>query len=215
MAAALTQNGLHVGFEPRQKLHGHKGLYGAGKAAAVDADSALAAQEMFGRRNGHGHLLVLLVTGGDHVLQVLPAALAGFAHQIEECGKIALPQGSDLFCHPVIVRIDMERAEDSPVAALFTALRQLCDKRLKGNIPQHLAAADSGHGAALIGDGGIFVGQVGVVGTGIQDAEGEARLREVHGHRLHDGLGGVGKINGDDVAHAGSHLSIRPQGLPK
>ena len=41
MAAALTQNGLHVGFEPRQKLHGHKGLYGAGKAAAVDADSAL------------------------------------------------------------------------------------------------------------------------------------------------------------------------------
>ena len=158
MAAALTQNGLHVGFEPRQKLHGHKGLYGAGKAAAVDADSALAAQEMFGRRNGHGHLLVLLVTGGDNVLQVLPAALAGFAHQIEECGKIALPQGSDLFCHPVIVRIDMERAEDSPVAALFTALRQLCDKRLKGNIPQHLAAADSGHGAALIGDGGIFVG---------------------------------------------------------
>ena len=75
----------------------------------------------------------------------------------------------------------MERAEDSPVAALFTALRQLCDKRLKGNIPQHLAAADSGHGAALIGDGGIFVGQVGVVGAGIQDAEGEARLREVHG----------------------------------
>ena len=68
MAASLTQNGLHVGFEPRQKLHGHKGLYGAGKATAVDADSALAAQEMFGRRNGHGHLLVLLVTGGDDVL---------------------------------------------------------------------------------------------------------------------------------------------------
>ena len=107
----------------------------------------------------------------------------------------------------------MERAEDSPVAALFTALRQLCDKRLKGNIPQHLAAADSGHGAALIGDGGILVGQVGVVGTGIQDAEGEARLREVHGHRLHDGLGGVGKINGDDVAHAGSHLVHQAAGL--
>ncbi len=47
MAAALTQNGLHVGFEPRQKLHGHKGLYGAGKAAAVDADCTLAAQQMF------------------------------------------------------------------------------------------------------------------------------------------------------------------------
>ena len=38
MAAALTQNGLHVGFEPRQKLHGHKGLYGAGKAAAKAID---------------------------------------------------------------------------------------------------------------------------------------------------------------------------------
>ena len=66
-----------------------------------------------------------------------------------------------------------------------------------------------------IGDGGIFVGQVGVVGTGIQDAEGEARLREVHGHRLHDGLGGVGKINGDDVAHAGSHLVHQAAGLAK
>ena len=44
MAAALTQNGLHVGFELRQKLHGHKGLYGAGKAAAVNADSARAVQ---------------------------------------------------------------------------------------------------------------------------------------------------------------------------
>ena len=62
---------------------------------------------------------------------------------------------------------------------------------------------------------GVELPKHGVVGTGIQDAEGEARLREVHGHRLHDGLGGVGKINGDDVAHAGSHLVHQAAGLAK
>ena len=70
-----------------------------------------------------------------------------------------------------------------------------CKEGLERHIPQHLAAADSGHGAALVGDGGVLIGQVGVVCAGIQDAEGKACLREIYLHRLHIGVGRVGKVH--------------------
>ena len=54
-----------------------------------------------------------------------------------------------------------------------------------------------------------------MVGTGIQDAQGQACLGKVHLHRFHIRVGGVGKINGDDVAHAGSHLVHQTAGLAK
>ena len=54
--------------------------------------------------------------------------------------------------------------------------------------------------------GTIFVGQVGMICAGIQNAQGKACLGEIHGHRLHIRVGRVRKINGNNIANAGSHL---------
>ena len=215
MAAALAEDGFHTGLELVQHLHRHESLHRAGETAAVDADSALIAQQMLGGSDGHAHFLMLLVACGDDVLQILPAAAAGLVHEAEEGVEVAIVECGHLLCHTVIVGVDVEGAEDGAVAALPAALGQLCKEGLERHIPQHLAAADSGYGAALSRDGGVLVGQIGVVCAGVEDAEDQTGLGEVHSHRFHDGLCGAGEVDGDDVAHAGSIWSIRPQGLPK
>ena len=149
------------------------------------------------------------------VLQILPAAAAGLVHEAEEGVEVAIVECGHLLCYTVIVGVDVEGAEDGAVAALPAALGQLCKEGLERHIPQHLAAADSGYGAALSRDGGVLVGQIGVVCAGVEDAEDQTGLGEVHSHRLYHGLCGAGEVDGDDVAHAGSHLVHQPQGLPK
>ena len=62
----------------------------------------------------------------------------------------------------LVVGVDVESPEHSPVPALFAACGQICNKGLEGHILQDFAAADSGFGAALVGDGGVLVGQVGI-----------------------------------------------------
>ena len=109
----------------------------------------------------------------------------------------------------------MEGTQHSAVAALLAAGRDVCKESLKGHVPQHLAAAHSGHSAALIGDGSVLVGQVGVVCTGVQNAQRQTGLGKVHLHRLHVGVCLVGKVDGDNVAHAGSHLIHQAAGLAK
>ena len=155
----------------------------------MHADRALAVQVMLGGSNGHAHFLMLLIPGGDDVLQVFPAAVAGFVDQTQESAEIALAQSGDLFCHAVVVGINMEGTQHRAVAALPAAFRQLCKEGVKGHIPQHLAAAHSGHSAAFGGDGGVFVGQVGMVCAGVQNAQCKAGLGEIHRHRLHIGVG--------------------------
>mgnify|MGYP000458860768 CR=1 FL=1 len=135
------------------------------------ADSARAVQEMLCGGNGHSHFLMLLVPGRDDVLQVFPAAGAGFVDQLQEGLKITGAQGVYLLGNALVVSVDVESPEHGTVAALFAACGQICNKGLKGHFTEHFAAADSGHGAALVGDGGVLIGQVGVVCTGIQDAE--------------------------------------------
>ena len=41
------------------------------------------------------------------------------------------------------------------------------------------------------------------------------RVREIHLHRLHIGVGRIGKVDGDNVAHAGGHLIHQAAGLAK
>ena len=174
MAAALAEDGFHTGLELVQHLHRHESLHRAGETAAVDADSALIAQQMLGGCDGHAHFLMLLVACGDDVLQILPAAAAGLVHEAEEGVEVAIVECGHLLCHTVIVGVDVEGAENGAVAALPAALGQLCKEGLERHIPQHLAAADSGYGAALSRDGGVLVGQVGVVCAGVQNAQRKA-----------------------------------------
>ena len=54
-----------------------------------------------------------------------------------------------------------------------------------------------------------------MVCAGIQDAQRQPCLGEVHLHRFHIRVGRVCKVDGDDVAHAGSHLVHQTAGLAK
>ena len=90
MAAALAEDGFHTGLELIQHLYRHESLHRAGETAAVDADSALIAQQMLGGCDGHAHFLMLLVACGDDVLQILPAAAAGLVHKAEEGVEVAI-----------------------------------------------------------------------------------------------------------------------------
>ena len=48
MAAACAEDGLHTGLEFVQQIQRNERLRGAGKAAAMDADTAAAVQQMLG-----------------------------------------------------------------------------------------------------------------------------------------------------------------------
>ena len=109
----------------------------------------------------------------------------------------------------------MESAQHSAVATLLAAGRDIGKEGLERHIPQHLAAAHSGHSAALVGDGGVLIGQVGMVCTGVQNAQRQTGLGKVHLHRLHIGVCLVGKVDGDNVAYAGGHLIHQTTGLAK
>ena len=54
-----------------------------------------------------------------------------------------------------------------------------------------------------------------MVCTGVQNAQRQAGLGKVHLHRLHVGVCLVGKVDGDNVAHAGGHLIHQAAGLAK
>ena len=54
-----------------------------------------------------------------------------------------------------------------------------------------------------------------MVCTGVQNAQRQAGLGKVHLHRLHVGVCLVGKVDGDNVAHAGGHLIHQTTGLAK
>ena len=100
-AGARAEERLHPLFVRREGIARHKCLHAPGKAAAVHTHGTLALQVMLGGRNGHAHFLMLLVPGGDHILQVLPAAVAGSGDQLQEGVKVAAAQSSHLLGNPV------------------------------------------------------------------------------------------------------------------
>ena len=170
---------------------------------------------MLGGSDGHAHFLMLLVACGDDVLQILPAAAAGLVHEGEEGAEVAIVECGHLLCHTVIVGVDVEGTEDGAVAALPAALGQLCKEGLERHIPQHLAAADSGYGTALSRDGGVLVGQIGVVCAGVEDAEGQTSLEKSTATGSTTGFAGLAKSMVMMLPTLEAIWSIRPQGLPK
>ena len=158
MAAALAEDGFYLCLKVGQQLDRHESLNCARKSAAVDADCATAVQDVLGGGDGHSHLLMLLVPGGDDVLQILPAAQAGLVDQLQEGVKVSGTQGFHLLGHAVVVGVDVERAQDGTVAALSAALGQLGKERLERDLAQDLAAADRSHRAAVRRNGSILVG---------------------------------------------------------
>ena len=131
MAGAFAKRLLDARLELCKTVIGDESKRGAGEAAAVDADCALAVQEVLGGSDGHGHLLMLLIPGGDDVLQILPAAQTGLSDQRKEGLEVVRAEGVHLLCDPVVVGVDVESAQNGAVAALSAALRQVGKESLE------------------------------------------------------------------------------------
>ena len=107
----------------------------------------------------------------------------------------------------------MESPQHGTVAAAYPQGGKLRTELLLGHIPQELLAEVGGHGAHFLGNFGVVVGEVGMAGAGVHNAQGVARLGEVVVYLPHHRGGGVGEVNGHRAAHGGAHLVHQAAGL--
>ena len=107
----------------------------------------------------------------------------------------------------------MDGTQHSAVAVLTTQVGDVRQQRLHIGLAQDGHAQRGGHRLHLAGDGGVLVGQVGVVAAHVHDAQGVTGSRKVHVHLLNDGISRIGKVDGDDVTHGGGHLIHQTAGL--
>ena len=84
VVALGTGSAVDTGNEAVQNIGGNEGLDGAGKAAAVDAVSAAAFQIMLAQGQRHRHILVGLIAGGDHILQIHIGRAARIVYDIQK-----------------------------------------------------------------------------------------------------------------------------------
>ena len=68
MAGPFSQHGVNALAEIFQHIHGHKGLDGAGEAAAVNPLSTPALEVMLAQSQRQTHVLLLHIAGRNHVL---------------------------------------------------------------------------------------------------------------------------------------------------
>ena len=213
MAGTLAQGCVHAGHKLFQNVHGNEGLDGAGEAAAVDTVSAPAVKVMLSQTQGHGHILMQLVACGNHVLQVHPAGAAALLDQLQEALEIALFQRCHLLGHPGVLLVEVDAAHDGPVAAGFAQLGDTGIEVLLVDLGQDLLAELGGNGLDLAGNGGILVGQVRMVGAGVDDAQGMAGGGEVEAQGTDHGVFLVEEVDVHEIAHGGGHLVHEAAGL--
>ena len=107
----------------------------------------------------------------------------------------------------------MEGAENGAVTYLLAEGGGGGDHLLGSDLAENGLTKVSGHGLHLGGDGGVIVGEVGVVASGVDDAEVVAGRGHVEGQSLDDGGNGVGEVDGHDTAHGAGHLIHEAAGL--
>ena len=96
MAGPLAQCGIQPRAEGFQQVKGNKGLYGAGKAAAVHPVCTPVLEIVLAQRQGNCHILVGGVPGGNHILQIHIGRVAALLYKGQEFVKVTLPQGINL-----------------------------------------------------------------------------------------------------------------------
>ena len=213
MTGPFAQSRIQSAAELLQQIKGHEGLDGAGKAAAVDPVSAAALKIVLAQGQGHSHILMLDVTGGDDILQVHIGGMAALLYKGQEFVKIPFPQSLDLLRHPGVVLINVDGPQDRPVrAALPKGGDGGVEFRLR-HLGQDLLAKVGADLLQFPGDGSIFVGQVGVAGLAVDDAQSVTAGAEIEVYRLDHGVVFVTEVNGHQVAYSRGGLVHKPTGL--
>ena len=121
MAGTLTQSAVDAGNKSIQHIMGNKGLDGTGKAAAMDTVSAAAIQIMLAQGQGNSHILMLLVAGGNDVLQIHVGRIATLLNQLQELIEVACAQRCNLLGNAGIFLIEVDGAHHSTVTASLAA----------------------------------------------------------------------------------------------
>ena len=116
MAAALAEQGLHIGAEGRECIVRHERQQRPCKAAAVNPAGAAPGKLLFTGSQCKGHLLMLPAAGGDHILQQHPRRTSRVAHARKEALKIARFQRLHLLLHPAVLIKEVHRAQNGAVA---------------------------------------------------------------------------------------------------
>ena len=88
MAVTITQNRFDSNFEAVELVVRDEREGRAGEAAAVDAHSALACQQLLAERDCERHILLFDIARRGHVLQQRPRRHAGFVDVVQERIKI-------------------------------------------------------------------------------------------------------------------------------
>ena len=109
----------------------------------MDTVSALTLQIPLAQGQSDGHVLMLLVAGRNHILQIHPGRVAALLDQAQELIEIAFPQSSHLMGHSGIFLIEMDTAHYSTVAAFFSDIRNMCIEVCFVNLCKHFFAKTS------------------------------------------------------------------------
>ena len=179
----------------------------------MDAAGPPSPQQPLAQGQGQGHLLVVGISGGDHVLQVPPAGEARGPDQGQKRAKVVSPQGLHLLLHPPILLVDVDGPQRGPVPGLPAQHRQGRVKLALRNLPENALAEVGADLPQLPGYGGVFVRQIRVVRAAVDDAQSMAGGGEVEVHPLHRRVGVVLEINRHHAAHRGPHLVQQAAGL--
>ena len=168
---------------------------------------------MLAQPQGHRHRLLAHISRGNHILQIHPAGEAGLPDETQEALKIALFQAGNLLRHPAVFVVFVHSPHNRPIAAGFPEFGDGGVKFLLRNFRGHFSAQAIADFLQLSGNGRVFIGQVGVICPGVDDAQGMAGGGEIEVHRPDVRVSLVRKINGHQAAHRAGGLIHQAAGL--
>ena len=191
---------------------GHQVQRGAGKAAAMHAVRAAIVQHVFGHGQRHAQGLLGAVLG-VHVLQVHPAAAAGFNQDALDLVDLIGLDGIDQRVHAVVFIVIMQGAQQGAVARLAAHTGHLLPQLLGTHAAQGFLAKAMRHLVHFAADRAVFLRQVIMAAAGVDHDQRIAARGKIILQRRYLGL--RLEIDGDQAAHGGGHLIHQPAGLAK
>ena len=107
----------------------------------------------------------------------------------------------------------MNRTKHRPVTAGLAKLRNPGVEVRLVDLGQHFFAELGADRLQFSGNGGIFIGQIGMTGLAVNDAQGMTAGGEIEVHRVNHRVVLVQEVNAHQIAHSGSHLIHQAAGL--
>ena len=181
----------------------------------MDTAHAFPGQRILGSRQRNGNRLFLGMERAVDILQVHVRGMPGLLRNAQEPREVARVQRVSLARRALVLRKEMDGAQDGTVADLSPQLRDRRAELSFGHVAQDGFAEECGNRSHFKGNRGVFVRQVGMVRARVDDAERVPRLREIIIDLVHLGAFDIREVNRDRRSDRRRHLVHQPAGLPK